>query len=153
MKPKAIKTKADYESALSHIETLMDARPGSPAEEELELFAVLVESYEKEHFPIETPDPVEALIFRMEQQGLTRKDLQKYIGSQSKVSEVLNRKRPLSLAMIRALSAGLNIPAEVLLQDSGMKNPKRKAKTQHYKKFIPPAAKTKSYSGAKQPSR
>lgn len=117
MKPKIIETEAEYEAALAYIETLMDAAPGSPAEEELELFALLVEKYEEEHFPIDLPDPVEAIKFRMEQEGLTRKELAKYLGSQSRVSEVLNRKRPLSLAMIRALHKRLGIPAEVLLRE------------------------------------
>lgn len=119
MKPKVLKTQADYRAALAHLETLMDARPGTPQAEELELFAVLIERYEQEHFPIGSPDPVDAIKFRMEQQGLTRKDLEPYIGSQSKVSEVLNRKRPLSVAMIRALHSGLDIPSEVLLQTPG----------------------------------
>jgi len=119
MNPKVLKTEAEYEQALTHLETLMDAQPGTPQEEELELFAVLIENYEREHFPIGLPDPIEAIQFRMEQGGLTRKDLEPYIGSQSKVSEVLNRKRPLSLAMIRALHKGLGIPAEVLLQEEG----------------------------------
>ena len=119
MKPKVLKTEADYEMALAHTEALMDAQPGTPQADELELFAVLVENYEREHFPIDLPDPIEAIQFRMEQQGLSRKDLEPYIGSQSKVSEVFNRKRPLSLAMIRALHKGLDIPAEVLLQEEG----------------------------------
>jgi HTH-type transcriptional regulator / antitoxin HigA len=119
MKPKVIKTEADYEMALAHLETLMEAEPATPHEEEMELFAVLIENYEREHFPIGLPDPIEAIQFRMEQQGLTRKDMEKYFGSQSKVSEVLNHKRPLSLAMIRALHQGLGIPAEVLLQAEG----------------------------------
>lgn len=119
MNPKVLKTEAAYRAALKHLESLMDATPGTPAEEELDLFAVLVENYEQEHFPIGLPDPVEAILFRMEQQELTRKDLEPYFGSQSKVSEVLNRKRPLSLAMIRALHNGLDIPAEVLLKEPG----------------------------------
>jgi HTH-type transcriptional regulator / antitoxin HigA len=119
MKPKVIKTEAEYEMALAHLETLMEAEPNTALEEEMELFAVLIEDYEREHFPIELPDPIEAIQFRMEQQGLKRKDLEQYIGSQSKVSEVLNRKRPLSIAMIRALHQGLGIPAEVLLQEEG----------------------------------
>ena len=119
MKPKVIKTQADYRAALAHLETLMNAQPGTPQEEELELFAVLLDRYEQDHFPSGLPDPVEAIKFRMEQQGLTRKDLEPFIGSQSKVSEVLNRKRPLSVAMIRALHTGLDIPAEVLLQEPG----------------------------------
>ncbi|NJN96756.1 MAG: ImmA/IrrE family metallo-endopeptidase [Anaerolineales bacterium] len=117
MKPKIIKNEADYQAALAHLEGLMEALPGSPEEEELELFAVLIETYEKETFPIGLPDPVAAIQFRMEQQGLTRKDLEQYIGSQSKVSEVLNGKRSLSLAMMRALHTGLGIPAEVLLRE------------------------------------
>jgi len=117
MQPKVIKTEAEYEAALARVAELMDAQPGSPDEQELELFALLVEQYEQEHFPIAPPDPVEAILFRMEQEGLTRKDLAAYIGSPSKVSEVLNRKRPLSLSMIRALHRGLGIPADILVQE------------------------------------
>jgi len=113
---KIIKTEKEYEGTLARIEALMDAAPGSPQEEELELLTLLVEKYEEEHFPIHLPDPIEAILFRMEQQGLEPKDLIPYLGSQSKVSEVLNRKRPLSLSMIRNLQEGLGIPAEVLLQ-------------------------------------
>lgn len=119
MKPKIIKNEAEYEAALAHLEGLMDDASSPEKVEEIELFAVLIENYEKEHFPIGLPDPIEAIKFRMEQQGLDRKDLAKYIGNQSKVSEVLNHKRPLSIAMIRALHKGLGIPAEVLLQESG----------------------------------
>ena len=116
IKIKILKTEKEYDASLERIEALMDAPPGSAEEEELELLALLVEKYEQEHYPIELPDPVEAIKFRMEQEGLTRKDMIKYLGSQSKVSEVLNYKRPLSLTMIRALNVGLNIPAEVLIQ-------------------------------------
>jgi HTH-type transcriptional regulator / antitoxin HigA len=123
MKPKIIKSEAEYEAALAHIETLMDAAPGSAEEEELELFALLVEQYEKENYPIDLPDPVDAILFRIEQQGLTRKDLIPYLGSSSKVSEVLNRKRPLSLNMIRNLHEGLGIPADILLQEPGSELP------------------------------
>jgi len=115
MKIKILKTEAEYDAALERIDALMDAAPCSPEGEELELLALLVEKYEDENYPIELPDPVEAIIFRMEQEGLTRKDMIKYLGSQGKVSEVLNYKRPLSLAMIRSLTEGLNIPAEVLI--------------------------------------
>ena len=128
MNPRIIKTDADYQAALAHLDSLMDAQPGSPEEEELELFAMLIEAYEEKTFPIGLPDPVAAIEFRMEQQGLTRKDLEQYLGSQSKVSEVLNRKRPLSLAMIRALHTGLDIPAEVLLQESGKSLPAAQSK-------------------------
>ena len=127
MKPKVLKTEKEYEAALAHVETLMDAEPGSPEEEELEVFALLVEAYEEAHVPIDLPDPIEAIKFRMEQAGLTRKDMIPYLGSQSKVSEVLNRKRPLSRAMMRALHKGLGIPAEVLLQKPGQALPE-----QHY---------------------
>lgn len=117
MQPKVIKTEAEYEAALARVAELMDAQPGSSDEQALELFALLVEQYEQAHYPIAPPDPVEAILFRMEQEGLTRKDLAPYIGSPSKVSEVLNRKRPLSLSMIRALHKGLGIPADVLVQE------------------------------------
>ena len=116
MDVRIIKTEAEYESALEAIESLMEAEPGSLEEERLELLSLLVEKYEDERYPIAMPDPVEAIKFRMEQEGLSRKDMIQYLGSQSKVSEVLNYKRPLSLSMIRALNEGLDIPAEVLLQ-------------------------------------
>jgi len=132
MKPKVLKTEADYEAALAYVETLMDAAPGSPEEDELEVFAMLIQEYERVHYPIELPDPVEAIKFRMEQQGLTQKDMVPYLGSQSKVSEVLNRKRPLSLTMMRALSAGLGIPAEVLLQKPGREIPERRYNPRDY---------------------
>ena len=123
MKAKILKSETEYEAALAHVDALMDAEPGSPEEAELELFAFLVEKYEELHYPIDLPDPIEAIQFRMEQSGLTRKDLAPYLGSQSKVSEVLNRKRPLSLSMIRALHIGLGIPAEILLKEPGQKLP------------------------------
>lgn len=116
MKARIIKTEYDYEAALKRVEALMDALPGSAEFEELELLTLVIEKYEDEQYPIDFPDPVEAIKFRMEQAGLDRKDMIQYLGSQSKVSEVLNHKRPLSLAMIRALSQGLGIPAEVLVQ-------------------------------------
>lgn len=117
MIPKLVKTEADYEAALKRIDELMNSEPDSPHADELELLATLVEAYEDKHFSIDLPDPVEAIKFRMEQAGLTRRDLIPYIGSQSKVSEVLSGKRPLSLRMIRALNRGLGIPAEVLLRE------------------------------------
>jgi len=126
MKIKIIRTESEYEQALARLEELMDAVPGSLKEEELEVLAILIEKYEEEHFPIDLPDPVEAILFRMEQQGLTRKDLIPYLGNQSKVSEILNHKRPLSLAMIRALHEGLGIPAEVLLREPGKELPVRR---------------------------
>jgi HTH-type transcriptional regulator/antitoxin HigA len=119
MKAKILRTEAEYREALAYVESLMDAEPGSPEEDELELFSVLIDRYEQKYYPIDLPDPVEAIKFRMEQEGLSRNDMRKYLGSQSKVSEILNRKRTLSLSMMRALHDGLGIPAEVLLQDPG----------------------------------
>lgn len=115
MKPKIIRTEEAYEGALAFVESLMDAKPGSRQEEELELWSLLIEQYEKEQYPIEDPDPIEAIRFRMDQLGLRRKDLEPFIGPKSKVSEVLNRKRPLSLPMIRSLHRCLGIPAAVLV--------------------------------------
>ena len=124
MKPKIIRTEADYEAALARIDVLMDGdpEPTSAAGEELELLSRLVENYEKEIYPIERPSPLAAIQFRMEQAGLKAKDLTPYIGSASKVSEVLSGKRALSLAMIRNL-VKLGIPAEVLLQAEGAQLP------------------------------
>ena len=116
MPPKAIKSAAAHAAALARVESLMDAAPGSPAETELEVWSILIEKYEEEHFPVSAPDPIAAIEFRMEQLGLTRTDLLRHIPSRSKVSEVLSRRRPLSLQMIRSPHAGLRIPADVLLQ-------------------------------------
>lgn len=111
-----IKTKADYKAALKEIESLMDAAPGSADEDRLDVLATLVQAYEAEHYPIEAPDPIEAIKFMMQQKGLTRRDLEPAIGGRGRVSEVLNRQRPLTLPMIRALSRLLAIPADVLVQ-------------------------------------
>jgi HTH-type transcriptional regulator/antitoxin HigA len=121
MIPKVIKMEKDYKSALARINDLMEADPGTPEGEELELLVTLVELYEKAKYPIDLPDPVEAIKFRMEQLGLRQKDLIPFIGSRSKVSEVLSRQRPLSIAMIRKLNAGLGLPAEILLREPGAK--------------------------------
>ena len=123
MIPKIIKNEADYETALARIDKLMDADPGTNEEDELELLVVLVEMYEGNTHPIDLPDPIEAIKFRMEQMGLKQKDLIPFIGSRSKVSEVLSRQRPLSIAMMRKLHEGLGIPAEVLLKEPGAKIP------------------------------
>jgi len=116
---KVIKSDADCETALHEIEQLVDRNPkaGSPEADQLELLTLLVRDYESKRFEIPLPDPIEAIAFRMEQQDLSRRDLVPFIGSRSRVSEVLSRKRPLTLAMIRALHAGLGIPAKVLLQE------------------------------------
>lgn len=121
MNIKIIKNENEYKAALARIEELFDIQEGDPREDELELLYMLVEKYESENYRIDLPDPIEAIKFRMEQSGINRKDLAKYIGSVSKVSEVLSRKRPLSLSMIRALHEGLGIPPEILLQKSESK--------------------------------
>jgi HTH-type transcriptional regulator / antitoxin HigA len=118
MKPRILKTKDDYAAALKRVEALMDARPGSSKEEELELWSLLVERYEEEHFPTDFPDPVEAIKFRMEQQGLRQRDLARVLPGKNRVSEVLHRKRPLSLGMIRSLHRHFGIPAEVLIGEA-----------------------------------
>lgn len=110
-----IKTEQDYNSAISRIEELWGARKDSPEGDELDLLVTLAESYEMKHYPIAPPDPIDAIKFRMEQMGMTNADMVKYLGSQSRVSEVLNRKRRLSLGMIKSLYKGLKIPAEILL--------------------------------------
>lgn len=119
MDPKVLKTEADYDAALAIVDTLMSAAPGSPAGDRLELWSLLVDEYERRHHPIEPPGPLSAIRFRMDQQGLTQDDLVPFIGSKSKVSEVLSGQRGLSLAMIRRLHKGLGIPYEVLIQDTG----------------------------------
>ena len=120
---RVIKTEEDYQRALARIEQLMDAKPDTPEAEELELLCSLVHLYEKKHFPVDLPDPIAAIRFRMDQMGLRQGDLVPFIGSRTKVSEVLRGKRPLSLRMIRALHQGLGIPAEVLLQEPGEQIP------------------------------
>jgi HTH-type transcriptional regulator/antitoxin HigA len=114
-----IKNEKDYEKALFRVEQLMDAEPGTAEMDELELLTALVEMYEDQHYPINPPDPIEAIKFRMDQLGLTRKDMVPYIGTKSKVSEILNGKRPLTLAMMRSLNKNLGISAEVLLKEPG----------------------------------
>lgn len=116
---KLIKTPEEHEKVLKRIEELFDAEPDTPEGDELELLVTLLELYEKEKYPISSPDPISAIKFRMEQQGLKNKDIIPYIGSKSKVSEVLSGKRALSLNMIRKLNEGLGIPAEVLIQETG----------------------------------
>lgn len=128
MKPRILQTESEYESALGHIETLMDAEAGSPEERELELWSLLVEDYENRHQPVGDPDPIEAIKFRMDQMGLQQKDLQPIISAKSKISEVLNRKRPLSLPMIRGFHQLLGIPADVLLAETGRESSSGRAK-------------------------
>lgn len=110
-------TEADYNNALSRIDEIFDAKPGTPQGDELEVLGILIDEFEKRQFPIASPDPVEAVKFRMEQLGLTQTDLAKMIGSKSRASEILSGKRSLSLRIIRLLNQKLNIPAEILLQE------------------------------------
>jgi HTH-type transcriptional regulator/antitoxin HigA len=126
MKPKILRTESEYEAALQRVDRLMDATAGTARADELELWTWLVERYEEEHYPVDPPDPIEAIRFRMDQQGLRQVDLIPFIGSKSKVSEVLNRKCPLSLGMIRGLSEGLGIPAEVLIRERGASSDDRR---------------------------
>lgn len=115
MEIRPIRTEADYEAALAEIARLFNAAPDTPEGDRLDVLATLVEAYEAQHYPIPEPDPVEAIKYFMESRGLTRTDLEPYIGSRARVAEVLNRKRPLSLNMIRRLYSGLGIPAEALV--------------------------------------
>lgn len=120
MNIRPIHTDADYRAALADISALMEAdpAPGTSKGDRLDILATLVQAYEARHFPIDAPDPVEAIKFRMEQSGLTVKDLEPIIGRPNRVYEVLSRKRPLTLAMIRRLHKNLGIPAEVLIGES-----------------------------------
>lgn len=115
---KPIRTKADYEKALSEIERLWGAKGGTREGDRLDVLATLIDAYEFEHYPMDPPDPVEAIKFRMEQQGLSRKDLEPLIGTRTRVAEVLNCKRNLSIGMIRRLHRHLGISAEVLIRPS-----------------------------------
>ena len=115
MEIKPIKTEHDYNASIKRIEKLWGAKKDTPEGDELDILCTLVESYEMKHFPIAPPDPIDAIKFRMEQMGMTKKDMAKYLGSQSRVSEVLNRKRKLTLKMVKSLYRGLKIPAEILL--------------------------------------
>ncbi|WP_455285946.1 helix-turn-helix domain-containing protein [Cupriavidus necator] len=112
-----IHTEDDYKAALAAVSALVDMDParGTPEGDQLEVMATLIDRYEANHFPVELPDPIEAIRFRMEQGGLTARDMEPYIGNLNRVYEVLNRKRGLSLSMIRRLNRDLKIPAEVLI--------------------------------------
>ena len=113
---KPIKTKKDYQAAMNRLETIFDAKPGTPERDELEVLGILIEKYEQEHYPIEYPDPIEAIKFRMEQMGYSQSDLAKVVGLKSRASEILNKKRKLTLEMIRQLHQSLGIPTDVLIQ-------------------------------------
>jgi len=117
MEIKVIKTEEDYNSALMRLEEIFDAPVNSPDGDEAELLTVLIEKFEEEHYPIESPDPIEAIRFRMEQMNMNKKDLAEVIGYKSRVSEILSRKRKLSLNMIRQLHKKLRIPYDSLLSE------------------------------------
>ena len=114
---KPIRTKTDHKRALKEIETLMTAKPDTSEGDRLDILVTLVEAYERKHYPIDLPDPVEAIKFRMDQSGLTVKDLEPMIGKANRVYEILNHTRPLTLTMIRRLHSGLNIPVESLIKE------------------------------------
>ena len=116
MELRPIRSKREHQAALKEAEALWNAPEGSPEADRLEVLTLLIEAYEREHFPIEDPDPIDFLQHIMEARGLARKDLEPYIGSRARVAEVLNRVRPLTLEMIRNLSDGLELPADVLIR-------------------------------------
>jgi HTH-type transcriptional regulator/antitoxin HigA len=118
---KPIRSKADHRNALAEVERLWGAKSGTPPGDRLDILATLIDAYEDEHYPIDPPDPIEAIKFRMEQLGLRRKDLEPLIGTRTRVAEILNRRRSLSIAMIRRLHDRLGIPADVLIRPSRKK--------------------------------
>lgn len=111
-----IRTETDHQAALQEVERLFEASPNTPEGDLLEVLTTLIDAYEEQHHGIPWPDPIAAILYTMESRGLSRRDLEPYIGSRARVSEVLSRKRPLSIEMIRKLHAGLGLPAEVLIQ-------------------------------------
>jgi HTH-type transcriptional regulator/antitoxin HigA len=116
MNIKPIKTKKDHQQALDRLEMIFDAKPGTAAGDELEVLGILIDNYEKEHYPVGFPDPIEAIKFRMEQSGYSQNDLAEVVGLKSRASEILNKKRKLTLEMIRNLHAEFHIPTDVLIQ-------------------------------------
>ena len=117
MEIRPIRTDDDYRTALAEASSLMAAEAGTPEGDRLDVLATLIEAHEAAHYPVDTPDPIAAIEFMMEQKGLVRRDLEPAIGGRGRVSEILNRKRPLTLPMIRALATLLDLPADVLIKD------------------------------------
>jgi HTH-type transcriptional regulator / antitoxin HigA len=111
-----IKTEADYQAALIRVDGLLHAQPNTPEGDDLDLLTTLIAAYEEQHYPIVPPDPIEALVYWMESRDLTRRDLEPLLGSRARVAEILNRRRTLTLEMIRRLHSALGIPAEILIQ-------------------------------------
>ena len=122
-----IRNEEDYETALEEIEALWETESGTADADRLDILVLLVEAYEAEHYPIPDPDPIELILHVMDARGLTRRDLEPYLGSRARVSEILNRRRPLSLEMIRKLQAGLDLPADILVQPYEVQNTQRQA--------------------------
>lgn len=122
MNIKPIKCEADYDAALARVDNLMDAALDTPQGDELDILVTLIEKYETQHYPVDAPNPVEAIRFRMDQIGMKDKDLIPYIGQSGRVSEILSFKRKLTLSMIRKLHSELNIPTESLIQDYKLKH-------------------------------
>ena len=118
---KPIRTSKDHANAMKEVETLWGAKSGTPKGDRLDVLATLIDAWEAIHYPMDPPDPIEAIKFRMEQQGLTRKDLEGIIGTRARIAEVLSGKRELSIAMIRRLNTELNIPADILIRPSRKK--------------------------------
>jgi HTH-type transcriptional regulator/antitoxin HigA len=112
-----IRTKKDYQKALERLEVIFDAKKNTAQGDELEILSILIDNYEKEHYPIDMPEPIEAIKFRMEQMGMKQKDLAEVVGFKSRVSEILSGKRKLTLDMIRKLNSALQISTDVLVQD------------------------------------
>jgi len=121
MEIKPIKNERDYRRVLKEIDTLMEAKANTAEGDRLDVLVTLADAWEEKHHPIEAPDPIEAIRFAMDQRGLSRRDLEPYIGSRARVAEVLNHKRSLTLPMIRKLHSGLGIPAEVLIRDHSLR--------------------------------
>ena len=131
-----IHNEEDYEAALAEVDALMDAIPGTPEGDRLDVLVTLIEAYEARHWAIEAPDPIEAVRIRMEQKNLRPRDLEPMIGSRGRVSEILSRKRPLTLPMIRKLSKGLDIRADVLIQEVSLEGQRRPASRKRTSKKI-----------------
>ncbi|MYN12324.1 helix-turn-helix domain-containing protein [Pusillimonas sp. TS35] len=129
MEFKLIRTRKEYHVALAEVDRLWDAPANSPDGDKLDVLALLIEQYERAHFPIADPDPIDFLAHVMEARGLTRKDLEPYIGPRGRVSDILNRVRPLTLDMIRKLAEGLNLPAEVLIRPYRLRQENEEALT------------------------
>jgi HTH-type transcriptional regulator / antitoxin HigA len=126
---RTIENEADYEAALAEVEELMDAEPGTPEGARLDVLVTLIEAYEARHWSIDAPDPIEAIRVRMEQRNLRQRDLEPMIGSRGRVSEVLSRKRALTLPMIRKLARGLDLRADILIQKTPLVGPRRRSPT------------------------